>query len=475
MFAHIMMKRAFFAASSSGLAGASLNKSSVALSFQRSLTSSSTTSSAPFAAAAVAAAAAASKRPAVAQAAASRAARSFASSAAAASEGGGGSSTSSILLGLLGGGAIAYTAIQFAWPGGDDFFEYKFTTKKKGIANDLAEFYHNEDFMQIFCILPIAEQIMMRGSYFDDEGVVHTQGIPIGEMLVSMDFEEEEDEVDGEDTVVSFTKVERFKTHIFGFTLWDMWLTFGYTLNPDGTCEIVHRGKSFWGMWPMKLVFMIHGRIVNNNTATFVNSDGFGNEDADLEELEHARKNIPVFMFNQFITRLERDIERTRQDAADMGRAVADYDKTLEKLRKVKTMQPSLARQESVAGIELKRQGTAVLRSLVINDDEAREAVNKALAQRNNVPGKKRAPSLKRLPSKLGAPMDETQSTPLEVLFSGMDSKYTEGAPMNGKDRELAMRIAERKMQRTKTKVAYKVTDRNDHARPIPSGRGRVA
>ena len=60
--AHIMMKRAFFAASSStsGLAGASLTKSSVALSFQRSLTSSSMTSSAPFAAAAVAAAAAAS-------------------------------------------------------------------------------------------------------------------------------------------------------------------------------------------------------------------------------------------------------------------------------------------------------------------------------------------------------------------------------------------------------------------------------
>ncbi len=47
--------------------------------------------------------------------------------------------------------------------------------------------------MELFCIFPFVGQIMMRGGEFDDEGTVHTMGIP-GELQVSMVFSEEEDE-----------------------------------------------------------------------------------------------------------------------------------------------------------------------------------------------------------------------------------------------------------------------------------------
>ena len=40
--------------------------------------------------------------------------------------------------------------------------------------NDLAEFYGNEDFMEIFCVLPFMVDFMMRSGTFDDNGHVHT-------------------------------------------------------------------------------------------------------------------------------------------------------------------------------------------------------------------------------------------------------------------------------------------------------------
>ena len=54
-------------------------------------------------------------------------------------------------------------------------------------------FYGGENFMELFCIFPFVGELMMRGGEFDDEGTVHTMGIP-GELQVSMVFSEEEDE-----------------------------------------------------------------------------------------------------------------------------------------------------------------------------------------------------------------------------------------------------------------------------------------
>ena len=61
---------------------------------------------------------------------------------------------------------------------------------------------------------------MMRGSFFDDEGTVHTWGLP-GTLLVSMEFDDREEEIAGADgeteTVVAhFNKRERFLNVLFG-------------------------------------------------------------------------------------------------------------------------------------------------------------------------------------------------------------------------------------------------------------------
>ena len=60
----------------------------------------------------------------------------------------------------------------------------------------------------------------MRGSFFDDEGTVHTWGLP-GTLLVSMEFDDREEEIAGADgeteTVVAhFNKRERFQNVLFG-------------------------------------------------------------------------------------------------------------------------------------------------------------------------------------------------------------------------------------------------------------------
>ena len=49
----------------------------------------------------------------------------------------------------------------------EDFFDYRFITNKDPDA--LADFYGTEDFMQMYCVFPFMEEMMMRGSHFDDE------------------------------------------------------------------------------------------------------------------------------------------------------------------------------------------------------------------------------------------------------------------------------------------------------------------
>ena len=119
---------------------------------------------------------------------------------------------------------------------------------------------------QIFCVFPFVEHLMMRGSFFDDEGTVHTWGLP-GTLLVSMEFDDREEEITGADgnteTVVAhFNKRERFRNVLFGYTLWDMVLNFGYDRRADGTCEVYHNGETFSGPFPIRLLFWLHGKYV---------------------------------------------------------------------------------------------------------------------------------------------------------------------------------------------------------------------
>merc|ERR1712241_378885 len=105
------------------------------------------------------------------------------------------------------GGLIGALVAQSFFGSSSDFYEYRFILKRNIDPDDLASFYGSEEFMEIFCILPIVGQIMMRGGYFDDDGVVHTMGVP-GELLVSMAFT---DEMNDEGRTSWFNKRERFK------------------------------------------------------------------------------------------------------------------------------------------------------------------------------------------------------------------------------------------------------------------------
>jgi hypothetical protein len=105
---------------------------------------------------------------------------------------------------VLGGLGLA----QYAWGEGENFFEHTFVTPKS--PQDLAgtmvlvcrsfprqhnetrrltrsfnctylllitDFYGTEDFMEVFCIFPFVQQIMMRQAEFDDEGNISAFGL----------------------------------------------------------------------------------------------------------------------------------------------------------------------------------------------------------------------------------------------------------------------------------------------------------
>merc|ERR1712087_567219 len=92
--------------------------------------------------------------------------------------------------------------MQYYFGSADNFFDFRFTTKKN--ANDLAEFYGSEDFMEIFCIFPFVVEFMMKNGEFASDAAhggwdqtVNTFVIAgPGMMQVSMAFTEQADEED---------------------------------------------------------------------------------------------------------------------------------------------------------------------------------------------------------------------------------------------------------------------------------------
>merc|ERR1719181_2264991 len=177
-----------------------------------------------------------------------------------------------------------------------DFYDYRFITEKD--PDDLAGFYGSEDFMELFCVLPFMGTLMMRGGTFDDEGTVHTAGLP-GEMLVSMEFSDEEDE---EGVTSWFNKRENFKDVFLGMTAWDMTQNFGFHTLPDGQIEVYHHGVYFHGHAPpfsliVRLVFQIHAMWLIFATEHHINNYAFTAESEEEEELKHlSRSNMPAYI-----------------------------------------------------------------------------------------------------------------------------------------------------------------------------------
>lgn len=184
-----------------------------------------------------------------------------------------------------------------------DFYEYRFIIKRDIDPDDLASFYGGEEFMEIFCMMPIIGEMMMRGGYFDDEGIVHTYGFP-GELLVSMAFTDEEDD---EGKAAWFNKRERFKDVCFGTKMWDQVSNFGFHTLPDGKLEVYHTGEYFVGRLPIvslivKLAFQIQGRWVAWATEHYLNHHAFTaetEEEAEIEEL--CRTNHPLYLLKYHV------------------------------------------------------------------------------------------------------------------------------------------------------------------------------
>jgi hypothetical protein len=216
-------------------------------------------------------------------------------------------------------------AAQAAWGGTTkDFYDYRWymdppsslpSGDDDDLADDLADFYGSENFMDIFCVVPFMGTLMMRGGYFDEEGTVHTTGLP-GEMLVSMvfsdgsDIDEEENEGGAGGSTggggVWFNKRERFRNVFMGYTCWDMVTNFGFEKQPDGRILVYHHGEYFASKLPpisllVKLVFTCHARWVAWATEHHLHHYAFRNETEVDEELEReSREDMPLFLLKHY-------------------------------------------------------------------------------------------------------------------------------------------------------------------------------
>jgi len=164
--------------------------------------------------------------------------------------------------------------------------------------DDLAGFYGGEEFMELFCVLPFVGTLMMRGGEFDDEGTVHTTGLP-GEMLVSMVFSDEDDD---EGVTSWFNKRERFKDVCMGSTCWDMVSNFGFRTLPSGKIEVYHTGEYFASNLPVLggvvyFVFKFHSMWLAWATKHYLQNYAFTSETEEEEEMEElARTDMPLHL-----------------------------------------------------------------------------------------------------------------------------------------------------------------------------------
>jgi len=148
--------------------------------------------------------------------------------------------------------------------------------------------------------------LMMRMGYFDDEGTVHTQGLPFGELLVSMVFSDSDDnEIEGDTSIGKwFNKRERFKNECFGgnYLMWDMMSNFGFETLPDGRCMVYHHGEYFNGNLPplsliMRFVFTLHSWIVIRTTKHHLTHYAFKNDTPIDEKMEHDSRDCMLLFW----------------------------------------------------------------------------------------------------------------------------------------------------------------------------------
>jgi len=263
--------------------------------------------------------------------------------------------------GVLTGGLVVG---QYLFGSADHFYDHRFVTRADPDA--MAEFYGNEDFMEIFCVFPFMVDFMMRSGDFDDNGHVHTFGLPpvVSNMVVSMQFDErEEEDADGEAHTVCFNKKERFKctAAVFGWTLWEMVHNFGYAQRDDGTSEVYHYGQSWRGPFFIRLVFQAHARYVIYAAEQHLNSARFLAQDEDEEDhLIEQRHNIPRHLLGQFLDGLEVDVQAKLGESAKALATLGQQPRDDKELQLLKAQISSLeATLKDLSAASLRRRETA--------------------------------------------------------------------------------------------------------------------
>jgi len=307
-----------------------------------------------------------------------------------------------VKVGAAGGLLFGCAGAQAAFGSADHFYDHRFTTTAN--PNDLAEFYGNEDFMEIFCVFPFMVDFMMRSGHFDDAGHVHTFGLP-GSMEVSMQFEEYEEDTTGDgenDTVTCFNKQERFHDTLFGFPMWDMVQNFGFKSNGDGTTEVYHYGERIRAPFPIRLIFQIHAMYVIWATEQHVNSELFGADDEHEDEEIAQRHNIPFHVMGEFLGGLTEDVEtqlvklrakprpEDEEAVSALTAQVAELEETLAKLKEAQLRRADTSvvsrvttRKSTLKG--LSRRPTLLARRPTVEEAAARaEALgeDEAIAER---------------------------------------------------------------------------------------------
>lgn len=285
----------------------------------------------------------------------------------------------------LGVGAAACGVMQYFYGSAEDFYDHRFITKKN--PEDLTDFYGTEDFMEIFCVFPFMVSFMMRASSFDEAGVCHAYGLP-GKMEVSMDFTEGPEN----DTVAMFNKRESFldASAIFpGVVYWDMVQNFGYHRKKDGTCEVYHHGEHYRGPFPIRILFTVHAKYVAWATEKHVNSPSFGAEDDEGEEQEERqRRDIPLYVFKEFLHTLKEDVLKARAHHSAKQLCVKGHDETISALTRLAESEGHSA----CCHVTQKQKGKKTSRTLQleIEDPQAKRVIKDALAHLAEADGKVR-------------------------------------------------------------------------------------
>jgi len=282
----------------------------------------------------------------------------------------------------MGGLALCLGLAQFQLGEADNFFEHKFRTTKN--AEDLADLYGTEDFMEIFCVFPFMVSLMMRQAHFDDEGNIHAWGISgPGQLKVTIEFDEEETDTTGDgepDTITYFNKRETFKDvlpdWLGGKTVWNMVQNFGYRVKEDGEIEVYHHGEHFSGFFPLRLIFQMHARYVIWATEKYVNSDQFGHEDG--ERAEELRQNIPLHEFQLFLGGLTKQVEEAKANSDDEEQ-IKKLEVTLKRLQTVSDMDQSKIKPRLMTLRSHKTHMETV--HLMVDDKETKDTLQTAMEQ----------------------------------------------------------------------------------------------